>query len=58
MILSSCCIPQRDAPGRFYLTPAWFVLVGFDIDIPYAALPQILAINAVDGSRIALEKTD
>lgn len=57
VILSSCCIPQRDAPGRFYLTPAWFVLVGFDIDIPYAALPQILAINAVDGSRIALEKT-
>ena len=56
VVLSACCIPQKDAPGRFYLTPAWFVLFGFDIDKPYAAMPQAIAINAVDGSRIAIEK--
>ena len=56
VVLSTCCIPQKDAPGRFYLTPAWFVLFGFDIDKPYAAMPQAIAINAVDVSRFDIEK--
>lgn len=56
VVLSACCIPQKDAPGRFYLTPAWFVLVSLNELEAKGALPQAIAINAVDGSRIAIEK--
>ena len=55
VVLSACCIPQKDAPGRFYLTPAWFVLVSLNELEAKGALPQAIAINAVDGSRIAIE---
>lgn len=27
VVLTSCCIPQEDAPGRFLLTPAWVALI-------------------------------
>ena len=55
IILSSCYIPQKDLPDHFYLTPTWFVLLGFDQGLSQGVLEQALAINAVDGSRIEIK---
>ncbi len=54
IILSSCYIPQKNSPGKFYLTPAWFILAGFDHSLENGVQPQAFAINAVDGTRIEL----
>ena len=53
VVLSTCCIPQEDAPGRFCLTPAWFVLVSLNEREADGALPLVVAVNAVDGGCIA-----
>ena len=55
IVLSSCYIPQKDSPGYYYLTPTWFVLLGFDAMLEQGALEQAIAINAVDGSRIEIK---
>ena len=55
VILSSCYIPQKDSPDHFYLTPTWFVLLGFDKFLSQGVLEQAIAINAVDGSRIEIK---
>jgi hypothetical protein len=55
IILSSCYIPQKDAPGKFYLTPTWFILAGFNDSLEIGVQPQAFAINAVDGTRIELK---
>ncbi len=55
VILSSCYIPQKDSPDHFYLTPTWFVLLGFDKFLSRGVPEQAIAINAVDGSRIEIK---
>lgn len=57
VVLSTCCVPQEDAPGRFCLMPAWFVLVSLNEREASDIRLQAVAINAVDGSRIAPEKS-
>ena len=55
VILSSCYIPQKDTPDHFYLTPTWFVLLGFEKFLSQGVSEQAIAINAVDGSRIEIK---
>lgn len=56
VILSVCCIPQKDAPGKYCLMPAWFILAGFNASLDSGVQPQAFAVNAVDGTRIELKK--
>ncbi len=61
ILLSYACVQERDEPGSFLLTPAWFFLYTTEMEKQaaqkgYATSPVILAMNAVDGSRIALRQ--
>ena len=52
IVLTSCLIPIKDNPNSAYIVPVWFVYLSTEDNIERGVLPDILAINAVDGSRI------
>ena len=52
VVLTSCLIPIKDNPKSSYIAPVWFVYLSTEDNIERGALPDILAINAIDGSRI------
>lgn len=59
ILLSYACVQERDAPGSFLLTPAWFFLYTTEAEKQgalhgFTTSPAVIAMNAVDGSRIAL----
>lgn len=59
ILLSYACVQERDAPGSYLLTPAWFFLYTTEVEKQgelqgFSTTPTIFAMNAVDGSRIAL----
>lgn len=56
VVLTSCCIPQEDAPGRFLLTPAWVALISHGDPQRRGGAPQAIVLSAVDGSRIGLRR--
>lgn len=56
VVLTSCCIPQEDAPGRFLLTPAWVALISHGDPLRRGGAPQAIVLSAVDGSRIGLRR--
>lgn len=55
VILSYCYVPIKNDPESYYFTPTWYVLFGFDTFINEGQLPFVIAINAVDGTRIDLD---
>lgn len=60
IVLSYSYVQERDNPGQFLMTPTWFFWYTTQatrdaISQGYVVDPVIIAINAVDGSRIELQ---
>lgn len=60
ILLSYSYVQERDNPGRFLMTPTWFFWYTTEaaknaMSEGYVVDPVIIAINAVDGSRIELQ---
>ena len=60
ILLSYSYIQERDNPGKFLMTPTWFFWYKTEMtknaeSQGYNIVPCIIAVNAVDGSRIDLQ---
>lgn len=59
ILLSYVFVQEKDAPGSYLMVPAWLFFYTTEADMAgnaagYTIFPYIVALNAVDGSRIEL----